>query len=81
MANKITFKRIWSCGTRIPSTNDYVVAYKASNGFIIRGNAGRNIFSCKVIPSDWWTVYDPLGNEVFSDHLLSRCKTYVIDHA
>lgn len=55
----------------------YVTHYTAENGYIIRGNASRHIFSSRIIPSDFWYVYDRNGNEVFADHLLKNCKAFV----
>lgn len=56
---------------------DYVTHYTTDNGYVIKGNAGRDIFSSRVIPSDFWYVYDKDGNQVFCDHLLKRCKEFV----
>jgi len=41
--------------------------YKADNGYTIKSNASKNIFTGRPIKADFWYIYDAEGNRVDGD--------------
>ena len=57
---------------------NFVTHYTAENGYEIKGNGGLLIFG-GFTRADFWTVYNPNGQEVFASHYLKDCKKFVED--
>lgn len=55
----------------------YVVSYTAENGYKIKSNASKNIFTARMMKADFWYIYDSKGNRVTGAPTLKECKAIV----
>lgn len=55
----------------------YVTHYTSENGYKIKGNADKHIFTGRMIPADFWYIYDADGNRIGGAGTLKEAKQIV----
>lgn len=54
-----------------------ITHYTSENGYTIKSNASKNIFTSKTMKADFWYIYDSEGNRVDGAPTLKECKEIV----
>lgn len=51
--------------------------YKAENGMMIKSNAGKNIFTAKMMKPTFWYIYNETGERIDGGMTLKEAKQII----